>query len=149
MNNLNKIFKWLMLALILIGVGILVWGFVSGYPSTPGAEDKGTVDALLYCAYAFVGIAIFCIVVIGIAVSAANNPKSLLKLCIGLVAIAVVCFIVYKVSSGAPAVGLLSDQPDGSTLKLTDTVLNLTYLVGGVAILSIVFGEIFGAIRNK
>ena len=148
MKNFNKIFKWLMLALILVGVGILVWGFMTGYPATP-AMDNGTVDPLLYWAYALVGIAIFCIVVFGIAIAAVNNPKSLLKLCAGLVAIAAVCFVVYLVSTGAPAVGLLTAQPSASTLKLTDTVLNLTYLVGGLAIVSIVVGEIISAVRNK
>ena len=148
MKNLNKIFKWLMLALILIGVGILVWGFATGYPATP-AMDNGTVDPLLYCAYALVGIAIFCIVVFGIALAAANNPKSLLKLGLGLVAVCAVCFVVYLVSTGAPAIGLLTDQPSASTLKLTDTVLNLTYLAGGLAVVSIVLGEIISAVRNR
>lgn len=148
MKNFNKIFKWLMLALILIGVGILVWGMMTGYPATP-AMDNGTVDPLLYWAYALVGIAIFCIVVFGIAIAAVNNPKSLLKLGLGLVAIFAVCFVVYLVSTGAPAVGLLTAQPSASTLKLTDTVLNLTYLAGGLAIVSIVVGEIISAVRNR
>ena len=148
MKNLNKIFKWLMLALILIGVGILVWGMMTGYPATP-AMDNGTVDPLLYWAYALVGIAIFCIVVFGIAIAAVNNPKSLLKLGLGLVAIFAVCFVVYLVSTGAPAIGLLTAQPSASTLKLTDTVLNLTYLAGGLAIVSIIVGEIVSAVRNR
>ena len=89
MKNLNKIFKWLRWALILIGVAILVWGFMKGYPGTPAA-DNGTVDPLLYWAYALVGIAIFCIVVFGVAIAAVNNPKSLVKLGIGLVAVAAI-----------------------------------------------------------
>ena len=148
MKNLNKIFKWLMLALILIGVAILVWGFMKGYPGTPAA-DNGTVDPLLYWAYALVGIAIFCIVVFGVAIAAVNNPKSLVMLGIGLVAVAAICFVVYLVSPGAPAVGLLTEQPSASTLKLTDTILNLTYLAGGLAILAIIVGEILSAVRNK
>ena len=148
MKNLNRIFKWLMLALILIGVAILVWGFMTGYPATPSA-DNGTVDPLLYWAYALFGIAIFCIVVLGIAIAAVNNPKSLVKLCIGIVAVAAVCFLVYLVSKGEPAVGLLVEQPSTSTLKFTDTILNLTYLTGGLAIVAIIVGEILSAIRNK
>ncbi|MBQ5415655.1 MAG: hypothetical protein IIU23_00465, partial [Bacteroidales bacterium] len=78
-----------------------------------------------------------------------NNPKSIIKLLIGLVAVAAVCFVVYLVSKGNPAVGLTVDQPSAQTLKLTDTILNLTYLVGGVAIASIVLGEVISAIRNR
>jgi hypothetical protein len=32
---------------------------------------------------------------------------------------------------------------------MTDTILNLAYLVGGAAILSIVVSEVFMTIRNK
>ena len=78
-----------------------------------------------------------------------NNPKSLIKLLAGVVAIAAVCFVVYLVSAGAPALNLTTEQPSATTLKLTDTVLNLTYLTGGLAILAIVFGEILGTVRNK
>ena len=48
----------------------------------------------------------------------------------------------------APAVGM-AQQPSASTLKLTDTILNLTYLTGGVAIVSIIVGEVVKGIRNK
>ena len=30
MKNLEKFFKWLMVVLIVVSVGILVWGFVAG-----------------------------------------------------------------------------------------------------------------------
>lgn len=146
--NINKIIKWVMWALIIISVGVLVWGFVKGYPDTV-AQDNGTVDLLLYWGYVMLGIALCAVIVVGLIVSAMNDPKSLIKLGIGLVAIAVVCFVVYLVSAGSPAVGLTVEQPSASTLKLTDTVLNLTYLSGGLAIVAIIFGEVWGAIRNK
>ena len=133
---MNKFFKMFMWVLILVSVVILALGFVKGYPDSP-AMDNGTVDPLLYWAYAMLGIALACVVVVGIVIAAMNNPKSLIKLLAGVVAIAAVCFVVYLVSAGAPA------------LNLTDTVLNLTYLTGGLAILAIVFGEILGTVRNK
>ena len=34
-------------------------------------------------------------------------------------------------------------------LFITDTILNLTYLAGGLAILAIIVGEILSAVRNK
>ena len=45
--------------------------------------------------------------------------------------------------------GLTTEQPSVGTLKLTDTVLNLTYILGVAAIVAIVFGEIFSSIRSK
>jgi hypothetical protein len=46
-------------------------------------------------------------------------------------------------------VGYIGEQPDQQTLKLTDTLLNLTYLLAGGAIVSIVVGEVISAVRNK
>ncbi len=145
MKNLNKIFKWILLGLILISVGILIWGFAVDFESNDGTP----VDVLLRWAYIMVGIAIAAIVVIGIAMRAVNDPKSLLKLGIVLVGVAAVCLIVYLVSPGKPAIGLnIAEVPTAGTLKLTDTVLNLTYLTGGLAILTIVVAEIWGAVRK-
>lgn len=148
MKNLNKIFSVLMWVLIIASVAILVWGFAVGYPASP-AMDNGTVDPLIYWTYTMLGIAVFCVVVLGIVIAAVNNPKSLVKLGIGIVVIAAVCFGAYLLAAGAPAMGIVGEQPDQATLKLTDTILNLTYLAGGLAILSIVAGEIVGAVRNK
>ncbi len=145
MKNLNKIFKWILLGLILISVGILIWGFAVDFESNDGTP----VDVLLRWAYIMVGIAIAAIVVVGIAMRAVNDPKSLLKLGIVLVGVAAVCLIVYLVSPGKPAIGLnIAEVPTAGTLKLTDTVLNLTYLTGGLAILTIIVAEIWGAVRK-
>ena len=145
MKNYSKLFKWLMIALIAVSVILLVLGFVKGFE----ANDGRGVDNLLRWAYVMLGIAVFAAIIVSAVVSFINNPKSVVKLLIGLVAVAAVCFVVYLVSKGNPAVGLTVDQPSASTLKLTDTILNLTYLVGGVAIASIIVGEVISAIRNK
>ena len=134
-----------MIALIVVSVILLVLGFVKGFE----ANDGRGVENLLRWAYVMLGIAICAAIIVSAIVGFINNPKSIIKLLIGLVAVAAVCFVVYLVSKGNPAVGLTVDQPSASTLKLTDTILNLTYLVGGVAIASIVVGEVISAIRNK
>lgn len=142
MKNYGKIFSVLMWVLILISVVIVVLGFTNEWTS-------GNVDMIMNYTYLMVGLALFAVIVVGILVSAMNDPKSLLRL-LGVVAgIAVVVGGVYAISSGAPAIGITIDQPSASTLKLTDTVLNLTYIAAGLAIVSIVFGEIYGAIRNR
>ena len=147
MKNFGKIFKIMMLALIVVSVAILVWGFVTGWPS--GETATAPVNALLGWAYVMICLAVLAVVVVGALISYKNNPKSLLKALIGLVAIAAICFVVYLISPGKPAVGLTVDQPAAITLKLTDTILNLTYIAGVVAIGSIIAGEIVMSVRNK
>ena len=144
MKNFNKILKWIMVGLLVISVGILVWGFAVDFESNNGTP----VDVLLRWAYIMCGLAIAAIVLVGIAIRAVNDPKSLVKLGIVLIGAAAVCFVVYLISPGNPALNLNMDQPSASTLKLVDTVLNLTYITGGLAILAIICGEIWSAIRK-
>ena len=141
MKNYNKIFKWAMVLLIVVSVVLLVLGFAAGW-------KEGSVDTLLTWAYIMVGLALAAVVIVGLVVGAINDPKSLVKLGIGLVCVAVVCFLAYLIAPGAPAMGMLQ-QPSAATLKLTDTILYLTYFAGIVAILAIVVGEIRLAITNK
>jgi len=145
MKNYAKIFKMLMWVLCIISVVLLVWGFAVGFEVNEGTP----VDTLLTWAYIMVGIAIASIVIVGLAIGIKNNPKSLIKLGIGIAAVAVVCVIAYVLAPGKPAVALTTDQPAGSVLKLTDTILNITYFAGAAAIVSIIFGEILMAVRNK
>ena len=148
MKKYGLIIRIIELVLILISVALLVWGWVKGYPATV-ADDNGTVDPLLFWAYIMVGIALFCILIVGLFLAIKNNPKVLVKYGVVLLGIAALCLVCYLLAKGAPAVGLTMDQPSAGTLKLTDTILNLTYVTGAAAILSILVGEIIMAIRNK
>ena len=142
MKNINKIFKWAMVLLIVVSVILLIVGFA-------GDWKEGHVDVLLTWTYIMVGLASAASVVVGLAVGAVNDPKSLVKLGVGIAAVAVVCLIAYLIAPGAPAVNLTTEQPSASMLKLTDTILYLTYFAGIVAVLAIVVGEIRLAITNK
>ncbi len=148
MKDLNKIFKGLMWLLFAVSVGLIVWGIAKGYPTSPSQPDGGTVNALLWWCYAMIGLGAFCAVVFGLAVSIANNPKSLVKICIGLVAAAVVCGIAYALAPASPAIGML-EQPTTGILKFTDTILNVVYFAGALAVVAIIFGEVYSTIRNK
>ena len=145
MKNYGLIFKILELVLIVISVALLVWGFAVGF------ESKGNlpVEVLLKWAYIMVALALVSILIISLIIGIMNNPKVLVKYGLVLAGIAVLCLVSYLLAKGAPAVGLTTEQPDASTLKLTDTILNLTYITGAASILAIIFGEVIMAIRNK
>jgi len=142
-----KIFKILLWVLMILSVAVMLWGMMKGYPEDV-ASDNGTVDPLLYWAYIVLGIALAAVIGVGLYVTATTNPKGLVKIGIAIVGAAVLCVVAYVLASGAPAINC-SKPATPSELKLTDTILNLAYIVGGAAILSIVCGEVMMTIRNK
>ena len=145
--KLNKFFKILILVLILVSVGLLVWGSVVGFTT----NDGQAVDVLFYWAYVMVGLAVASWVLVGLILMAKNNPKSLIKVGIVLVVAAALAFVAYLLAPGNPAVGRENISPADTlaTLKLTDTVLNLTYFAGAAAVVAIIIGEIRLAIINR
>ncbi len=140
----EKIVKWILAALFVIGVLVTVYGYAVGFESNGNAP----VNVLLYCTYAFAATAILAVVFGVVVIGGINNPKSLLKLGIGLVAIAAIVAVAYVLAPGTPAVGYLGEPVSDGTLKLTDTVLNLTYFAFGASIIALVAGWVIGAIRK-
>ena len=140
----EKIVKWVLALLFAVGVVFSFYGFAVGFESNGNAP----VDNMLYCAYAFAAIAILAVVLGVVVIGGINNPKSLLKLVLGLVVIAGIVAVAYVLAPGTPAVGYIGPEVPAGTLKLTDTLLNLTYLLFGASILSLVIGWVVGATRK-
>jgi len=140
----EKIIKWILVALFIVGIVFSVYGFIVGFESNGNAP----VDNILYCTYAFAGLALLAVVFGVLVIGGINNPKSLLKILLGLVVIAAVVAVAYVLAPGTPAVGYLGEPVTDGILKLTDTVLNLTYIVFGASILALVVGWIVGAVRK-
>ena len=142
--NYEKIIKWVLMALFVVGVVFSFYGFVVGFES----NNNAPVDSMLYCAYAFAAITLLAVVFGVVVIGGINNPKSLLKLGLGIVVIAAIVALAYVLAPGTPAVGYLGEPVSDGTLKLTDTILNLTYLLFGGSILALVVGWIVGATRK-
>ena len=140
----EKIIKWVLAVLFVVGIVFSFYGFAVGFESNGNAP----VDNILYCAYAFAAVAIIAVLFGVVVIGGMNNPKSLLKLVLGIVAIVAVVAVAYVLAPGTPAVGYLGDPVSDGTLKLVDTVLNLTYLLFGGAILALVIGWVVGATRK-
>ena len=140
----EKIIKWVLVALFVVGVVFSFYGFAVGFESNGNAP----VDNILYCAYAFAAVAIAAVLFGVLVIGGMNNPKSLLKLLLGVVAIAAVVAVAYVLAPGTPAVGYLGEPVSGGTLKLTDTILNLTYFLFGGAVVALVVGWVVGATRK-
>ena len=140
----EKLIKWLLVALFIVGIVFSVYGFIVGFDTNGNAP----VDNILYCTYALAAIAVLAVVFGVVVIGGINNPKNLLKLLAGLVVVAAIVAVAYVLAPGTPAVGYLGEPVSDGTLKLTDTVLNLTYFSFGAAILALVVGWIVGATRK-
>ena len=144
-----KIFKIILWVLMILSVGVLLFGMIKGYPQ-PHEADNGTVAPLLYWAYIVLGCALLSVVGVGLYVRATTDKKSLKGIGFAVVGAAVLFGLCYLLASGAPAIGYSGSRiPTATELKMTDTILNLAYIVGGAAILSIIAGEVMMIIRNK
>ena len=140
----DKLIKWLLAILFVVGIVFSFYGFAVGFETNGNAP----VDNMLYCAYAFAAIAIFAVILGVVVIGGINNPKSLLKLLLGLVVIAGVIAVAYVLAPGTPAVGYIGPEVPAGTLKLTDTLLNLTYLLFGASLLALVIGWVVGVTRK-
>ena len=140
----DKIIKWVLVALFAIGALLSVLGFAIGFD----ANGDAPVDIMLYCAYAYALVAIVAVLFGVVVIGGMNEPKSLIKLGIGIAAIVVIVVLAWLLAPGTPAVGYLGEPVSEGTLKLTDTVLNLTYLLFGGSLIALVAGWIIGATRK-
>ena len=140
----EKIIKWVLVALFVVGIVFSFYGFAVGFET----NNNAPVDSILYCAYAFAAITIAAVLFGVLVIGGINNPKSLIKLAIGVVAIGAVVAVAYVLAPGTPAVGYLGEPVSDGTLKLTDTILNLTYFLFGGALLALVAGWVIGATRK-
>ena len=142
--NYSKIFKLVLLVLFIIGAVLSCYGFIVGWDDAGNAP----VDIILYCAYGFSAITL-AVVLLGVVVlDGINNPMSLVKLLVGLVIVGVIVAGAYFLAPGSAPVGYLGEPVSDLTLKLTDTIMNLTYLLCGGALLALVAGGVMSVLKK-
>lgn len=136
---MNKIFKITGWVLGLLGIVFGILAFVN---------EGSSVDLLLRYTYFLFFAAVVIWIGLAIFIAGRNNPKNLLKAAGVVVGVAVLVVLAYVLSAGAPALNVKT-QPTPQWLKLTDTMLLLTYVLGGAAIIAIIVGAVRDAINNK
>ncbi|MBO6249061.1 MAG: hypothetical protein J6N54_09640 [Bacteroidales bacterium] len=139
MNKISKIIGWV---LGIVGIVLGIWCLAKGE-----ATNEGPVNLLLRYSYFLLIAAVVILLGLAIIQTAKNNPKGLIKALCVIVGVAALVAIAYALASSDPIVSL-KKQPDAGTLKLTDTIMKLTYILGGAAIVSIIFGVIRNAINK-
>ena len=136
---MNKIFKITGWVLGLLGIVFGILAFVN---------EGSSVDLLLRYTYSLFFAAVVIWIGLAIFIAGRNNPKNLLKAAGVVVGVAALVVLAYVLSAGAPALNVKT-QPTPQWLKLTDTMLLLTYVLGGAAIIAIIVSAVRDAINNK
>ena len=139
-----KVIKAIEWILLIIGVVLAVFGYIYGFTKADGVAT----DILIYCAYALIVVAVLAVLGLGLYFSIKQNPKSLIKIGVGAVVVAAIVGVAYVLAPGTPAVGS-SVQISDTMLKMTDTILNITYFACAAAVISIIIGAVVNAVRNK
>ena len=131
----NKLFFTIIkFAMLILGVATLIPMF---------AIDINSVDALLYCVYGYIGIAVLVLLVMAVANMGKSGGGMHLGLIVGGV-IAVVAVVSYFVLASTSSVTLADGSviTDELVLKGTDTMLYTSYAAFALLVLVMVFGEI-------
>lgn len=152
-----KIIKWLcyalMIASIVIAVVCIIKGFSYGVPDPENENQTIQVPTrftsiFLYWGYAMAILPIAIIVICGTVLGVINNPKGLITLFCGLLALLAVIFVAYVIAPGK-AVALSPGTEIGPhTFKLADTALYVTYFAIGCVVLSLIAGGIYRLVKR-
>ena len=107
------------------------------------------VDIALVWAYILILLTALAAVVFPL-ISVLSNPKGLVRLAMVLVGAAVLVLVSYFMASGTPLdiIGYTgTGNSDPSTLKMVDTVLFVTYILFGMALVSILYAIVSKAFK--
>jgi hypothetical protein len=99
------------------------------------------VDIMLYGSYLLVIVAALGAIVLPL-INALGNPKSLLKSALGIVIIGVIYLISWAVSGDEVTARYIKFDITSTSSQVIGGVLITTYLLMGIAVLSIIYSEI-------
>ena len=152
-SKFTKILEICLLVLSLVGlVAFFIYNANTGlYTVANEAEalaTTGMLDVVLFWAYALVIAAIVLVVVLSL-INMAGNKKSLKKTGFLRLIAVVLIGLSYLLASGDPIAVNMEVQPTHATLKMTDTLLNLSYALVVIALLALVWGSVRNLIKNR
>jgi len=99
----------------------------------------------LYMAYTLFGVALACATVLSLVMTILSDPKSLVKPLIAVVALAILFGIGYAMAEGQELTLKTGNDTKIITADIPQKVgaaLNMLYILGGLAIVAVVVGEV-------
>ena len=144
----SKFIQYLMYALLGVSIIMIFAFYFGGEESITFSSGKeymypSFTDNIIYWMYALLGVSTLSALVFPI-LSMAGNPKSAKNTVIGLVALFVVIGLAYVLASGAIPTfhNVEKFNLTESMSRNVGTMLYTTYLLGGIAIVGIIFTSI-------
>ena len=105
------------------------------------------VDVILYFGYAMVIVAAFLAIAFPLWI-ASKNPKSLIQTGIGLGSILVLFLVAWLISSNEVYSSYAEFGVDESLSKFIGGMLNLVYILAGLAVFGIIYSEVSKSLKN-
>ncbi len=144
MKQVQKITTIVMAILMIISACLVIGGYTDKDP----LGDGSICDMAILWSITLAGLGIIAAAASS-AISAASDPKSLLKLCIAIVAAVVVCGIFWSLGDETPLqlIGYEGDENQGWWLRVSDKGLFAIYLALALGIISIIASEVYNLIK--
>ena len=142
---MQKISSIVLYILIAISVVLGLMFYLGPTEIIAGEDAPSFTSTFLVWTVILFGIAVL-VALSSAVVSMISNPKVLVRSFISVGIIAVIFLLVYVLSAGEP-MSVKDIEVTASTSKWVSTGLNFTYLLGGVAIVGMVFSEIYRAFK--
>ena len=105
------------------------------------------VDVILYFGYGMVIVAAFLAIAFPLWI-ASKNPKSLIQIGIGLGSILVLFLVAWLISSNEVYSSYAEFGVDESLSKFIGGMLNLVYILAGLAVFGIIYSEVSKSLKN-
>ncbi|GAB4333743.1 MAG: hypothetical protein Kow00127_25110 [Bacteroidales bacterium] len=144
-KTLHNIFRGLSFVLIALAVILQALVLVKG---EEGLTGSSVLDNYAYLAYIALAIAALLALIFPV-IFMVQNPKNALKVVIGLAGFVIIGFICYSIAGNSFDIVKLEElETTADVSKMVGAALYFTYIVGGLAVVSILFSGIAGLIKQ-
>ena len=144
-----------MITLLVLSAGAIVAFYVQNTSGifalsnlSEAISSTNMLDGLLGWTYILLFAAIILVFVLSI-INMAGNRKALKRTGLLLILTIVLVVVSYVLASGDPVAVNLATEPTAGELKMTDTLLNLTYLLMAGSFIALIWGGAKKLIQNR
>ncbi|MBR2947109.1 MAG: hypothetical protein IKC17_00770 [Bacteroidales bacterium] len=152
---MSKFLKILMISLLTLSVVVLAVFYVQNSTGiyalsnlSAAISSTNMLDGLLGWTYLLLFAAIILVILLSV-INMVGNRKALKKTGFLLLLTIVLVVVSYILASGEPVAVNIATPPTAGELKMTDTLLNLTYFLLGGSFVALIWGSLRKIFQNR